>query len=98
MGGGAPRSSCLGGEGYFLSGAQPTHRFVSSASDSESIPLKHHPHSTSKLDLGDHRYDHGSIRPRAPALTKNGPLLFLVTRFFFLETSSRFRWPKAARE
>jgi hypothetical protein len=36
MGGGAPRSSCLGGEGYFLSGAQPTHRFVSSASDSEA--------------------------------------------------------------
>jgi len=34
MGGGAPRSSCLGGETYFLSGAQPIHRFVSSASDS----------------------------------------------------------------
>jgi len=36
MGGGAPRSSCLGGEVYFLSGAHPAHRFVSSASDSES--------------------------------------------------------------
>jgi len=51
MGGGAPRSSCLGGEGYFLSGAQPLHRLVSSASDSESIPLKRRPYSTSKSAL-----------------------------------------------
>ena len=35
MGGGAPRSSCLGGEASFLSGAQPIPRVASSASDSE---------------------------------------------------------------
>lgn len=64
----------------------------------QSISLKHRLHSTSKLDLRDHCSDHGSVRPQNPRmlLTKKNPFLFLVTRFFFLETNSRFRWPKAA--
>jgi hypothetical protein len=77
MGGGAPRSSCLGGEVYFLSGAQPIHRFVSSASDSESIPLKHHLHSTSKLDRRDCRSDRDPVRPQIPQRLRRR------TRFFF---------------
>jgi PadR family transcriptional regulator, regulatory protein PadR len=38
MGGGAPRSSCLGGEAYFLSGTLPIHRVASAASDLEQYP------------------------------------------------------------
>ncbi len=62
----------------------------------QSIPLKHHPHSTSKLDLGDHRSIMLVFGLRPSALTKNEPLLFLVTRFFFSRTSSHFRCPIAA--